>query len=127
MAKLTDDELLGAAMGLRWYAGLIFNSLSRQHWRQQTLLRQIAKHIRVKALEIELTVLVRQRWAFLNPPEPKRICVACRTYHPLSDFDKASPGFPTRDGLNFNCRASVARDGLPKLVRLENGRVGYPQ
>jgi len=69
---------------------------------------------------------VRQRWAFMNKPEPLRICVACRAYHPLSCFDKAPASFPTRDGMNFNCRESVEKAGLPRLIRLENGRVAYP-
>lgn len=127
MSKLSDDEILGAAMGLRWYADLILDCLPRIYWRHQKPLREIANHMRDKAIEIELPLLVRQRWEFLNKPEPLRICVACRTYHPISHFDTAPSSFPTRDGLNFNCRESVERDGWPRLVRLPNGRVAYPE
>lgn len=52
-----------------------------------------------------------------------RICTACNAYHPLSEFDPASPDFPTRDGLQFNCRKSVAARGGPKYRRLPSGRV----
>lgn len=52
-----------------------------------------------------------------------RICTACNAYHPLSEFDPASPDFPTRDGLQFNCRKSVSERGWPKYRRLPNGRV----
>lgn len=52
-----------------------------------------------------------------------RICTACSAYHPRSEFDPAAPDFPTRDGLQFNCRRSVAARGGPKYRRLPNGRV----
>lgn len=69
MSKLTDNELLGAAMALRWCADLILGALPRIYWRHQKPLREIALHMREKALEIELPVLVRQKWAFLNRGE----------------------------------------------------------
>lgn len=51
-----------------------------------------------------------------------KLCVACRTHHPVDHFDKAAADFPTRDGLNYNCRASKA--GNPyRLIRMPNGKV----
>lgn len=63
--------------------------------------------------------------AGLEAPGPAlavKLCVACRTLHPLDHFDKAAPDFPTRDGLNCNCRKSVAERGY-RLMRLPNGKV----
>jgi len=50
-----------------------------------------------------------------------RICVACRAYHPREAFEQAHPDFPTRDALNFNCKASTACSA--KWMRLPNGRL----
>ena len=57
-----------------------------------------------------------------GPASAVKLCVACRTLHPLDHFDKAAPDFPTRDGLNCNCRKSVAERGY-RLMRLPNGKV----
>lgn len=66
MSKLTDDELLGVGIGLRWYADRILEALPRIYWRHQKPLREMAIHMREEALRVELPVLVRQRWAFLT-------------------------------------------------------------
>lgn len=57
-----------------------------------------------------------------EPAPAVKLCVACRTLHPLDHFDKAAHDFPTRDGLNCNCRKSVAERGY-RLMRLPNGKV----
>lgn len=57
-----------------------------------------------------------------GPAPAVKLCVACRTLHPLDHFDKAAPDFPTRDGLNCNCRKSAAEKGY-RLMRLPNGKV----
>lgn len=60
--------------------------------------------------------------AFEAASRATRICVACNTCHPLDHFDQTSPDFPTRDGLQYNCRASLA-SATYRLERLPNGRV----
>ena len=56
------------------------------------------------------------------PVPTLKLCVACKTHHPVDHFDKAAPDFPTRDGLNYNCRDSKA--GNPyRLMRMPNGKV----
>lgn len=51
-----------------------------------------------------------------------KLCTVCRSYHPLDHFDKASPEFPTRDGLQLVCRkVTASRDW--KLARVEGGKV----
>lgn len=50
-----------------------------------------------------------------------KLCVACQAHHPRSAFAQAHPEFPTRDGLNYNCKASTADS--PRWMRLPNGRI----
>ena len=50
-----------------------------------------------------------------------KLCVACKTYHPKSEFKAAHRDFPTRDGLNYNCINSSK--GKPRYRRTEAGRV----
>ena len=51
-----------------------------------------------------------------------KLCVACKTLHTVDKFGTASPDFPTRDGLQYNCKESVARRGY-RLMRMPNGKV----
>lgn len=64
--ELWDAELEAAAFALRWYAEKIEAALPRMPWRQHHTMRCIAQGMKAEALEIELPVLVRKRWAFLN-------------------------------------------------------------
>lgn len=57
-----------------------------------------------------------------EPARTLKLCVACRTHHPVDHFDKAAADFPTRDGLQYNCRESVAKHDY-RLMRLPNGKV----
>lgn len=50
-----------------------------------------------------------------------KLCVACKAHHPRSEFAPAHPEFPTRDGLNYNCKASTVDS--PRWMRLPNGRI----
>jgi hypothetical protein len=75
-----------------------------------------------------LSILATLVWCWFmrgardEPMPTLKLCVACRTHHPVDHFDKAAPDFPTRDGLNYNCRASKA--GNPyRLMRMPNGKV----
>lgn len=94
---MTDGERQCLSEGVYWCADEIFEIIRRNPYMAcNPLLKSLAKKFERAALENELPLLVKRKWAFLNDPKPvfSQECV-------VDNHGTITPSFPIPVGADL--------------------------